>query len=198
MHAEQRRRYADLRDRREIAHGIVGHVPIEARIDGVRGDRRHQQRVAVGRRLRDLIGADIAARAHPVVHHELLAQQLSHLRAHDARDGVGRTTGGEGDDHANRFGRIFVLGVRGRAHEGCARKRKHRGKEQSADASLHAILPGFQRCYHCLLPCGSHQSGGPCVRAGLAPISGPAAVVPAKAGTRDLMPVLMDLCLPRD
>jgi hypothetical protein len=112
MHAEQRRRHADLRDRREIAHRVVRHVAVQPRIDGVGGYRRHQQRVAVGRGLGDLIGADVAARAHAVLHHELLPQEVSHLGAHDARDDVGRTAGGERYDDANRLGRIVVLGLR--------------------------------------------------------------------------------------
>src|SRR5205807_772700 len=80
---------------------------------------------------------------HPVLHHELLAQQFSHLRAHDARDGVGRPTGGERDDHANRFGRIFLLGIRGRAHE----RERHDEASESGHQSImpaHHVSPTFE------------------------------------------------------
>jgi len=50
-----------------------------------------------------LIGADIPAGADPVLHDELLPQQVSHFCAHDARDDVGRSAGGERHDDANRF-----------------------------------------------------------------------------------------------
>jgi hypothetical protein len=71
----------------------------------------------VARRLCDQIGADVAAGAHLVLHHELLPEQVPHLRAHHARDGVGRAAGGEGNDDADRSGRILVLGFHTRAAE---------------------------------------------------------------------------------
>ena len=106
-----RRRHADLRDRREVAHRIVRHLAVEAGIDGVSGHRRHQQRVAVGSGFRDRVGADIAARARPVLHEELLAEQLRHPGAHDAGDDVGRAAGGKRHHDADRFRWIGVLGA---------------------------------------------------------------------------------------
>ena len=112
MHAEQRRRHARRANGREIAHRIVGHLLVEARIDGVGRHRRHQQRVAVGRGFCDHIGADVAARAHLVLDDELLAEKLAHTRAHDARDRIGRTAGGKRNHHADRSRRIFLVGLR--------------------------------------------------------------------------------------
>jgi hypothetical protein len=66
-------------------------------------DRRHQQMVAVGRRLCDVGGAGVAAGAGPVLHHELLAQQLAHLGAHDACYDVGWAAGRERHHHPHRL-----------------------------------------------------------------------------------------------
>ena len=101
MHGEHRRRDADLRDRREILHRIVRHLGVEAGIDRVGRDRRDQQRVAVRRGLRDLVGADIAARADLVLDEELLAEQFRELGGEDAPDDVGRPAGRERHHDAN-------------------------------------------------------------------------------------------------
>jgi hypothetical protein len=58
-------------------------------------DRCHQERVAVGRRLRHHVGAEIAAGAGTVLHDELLAKDFADLRADDTSHDVGRTAGGE-------------------------------------------------------------------------------------------------------
>jgi hypothetical protein len=66
-------------------------------------NRRHQQCVTVRRCLCDHVGADVAARSCLVLHQELLPQQFCHLRAHDARDRVGRAAGGKRNHDADRF-----------------------------------------------------------------------------------------------
>jgi hypothetical protein len=52
------------------------------------GEKR--ERVAVGLRLRDEIGRDVAVRADAVLHHHRLADVLRELLADDARRDVGR------------------------------------------------------------------------------------------------------------
>ena len=98
---EQRRRHPDLRDRREVADRIVRHLGIEARIDRVGRHRRDEERVAVRRGLRDHVGAEIAARAAPVLDHELLAEEFTELVRHDPADDVGRTASRERHHQAN-------------------------------------------------------------------------------------------------
>jgi hypothetical protein len=105
---------ADPRHRREIFHRVVGHVLVQAGIDGVGGHGGEQQRVAVGRPLGDELGADIAAGAGPVLDHEGLAQNFSHLRRHDAADNVGRAAGGERNDHLHRVRWKIIRGLYGR------------------------------------------------------------------------------------
>ena len=84
MQAEHRRCDADLRDRREVLDRIVRHLGVETGIDRMRRHRCDEQRVAVGRRLRDHVGADIAARADLVLDEELLVEQLRELGGEDA------------------------------------------------------------------------------------------------------------------
>src|SRR5262249_46010779 len=113
----------------------------EAGIDGVRRHRRHQQRVAVRRRLGDHVGPDIAAGADAVFDGELLSHELAHASPHDARDDVGGTTGRERNDDADRFRRICVLRVGGGPG-----KAEHENGEQSISMVLaHETLPDLIR-----------------------------------------------------
>ena len=94
------------RDRREVPNRIEGHFGEEARVDRERPRRTHQDRVAVGRGLGDEVGADVAARARPVVDHDLLREALGELLRDDASDDVGAAARREGDDEADRLGGI--------------------------------------------------------------------------------------------
>ena len=57
-----------------------------------------QQRIAIRRRLRDRLGADVAARAGAILDDELLAEPLREPLTHQARLDVGRPAGGKADD----------------------------------------------------------------------------------------------------
>ena len=61
------------RDRRELAEQIVREVLVEDRVDHL-ARRRHEERVAVRRRLRRDLRADVAAGAGAVVDDDLLAE----------------------------------------------------------------------------------------------------------------------------
>ena len=76
------------RDRREIAHEVVRRFGEQAHVDRLCRDRRHQERIAVGRRLGDEFRADIAARAEAVVDDDLLAPGFAHFLADDAPDDI--------------------------------------------------------------------------------------------------------------
>src|SRR5262249_42431602 len=73
---EDERQVRHHRDRLKVLHRVVGDFLIESRIDRHGGARRHQQRVAIGRSLRDGIHPDLLARAGPVLDHKRLAHPL--------------------------------------------------------------------------------------------------------------------------
>ena len=80
-HRQQVRRVDDLRDRREVLHRIERELLVEARIGDDGGGGGGHQRVAVGRRLGDAIGRDIAGRAGHVLDDHRLAPGLGDLVA---------------------------------------------------------------------------------------------------------------------
>jgi hypothetical protein len=94
----------DHADRVEILHRIERRLRRCVRADGER-HVAHQQRIAVGRTLRQRIGRDVARGAGAVLDHDRLAEPVLQLRAQHARDDVGRPAGGKAHQHANRFGR---------------------------------------------------------------------------------------------
>ena len=77
------------RDRREIAHRVVGHRGKEADVDGVGAEAARDQRVAVGRGLGDRVGADVAPGAGAVLDQHRLSPALGHACADEARIEVG-------------------------------------------------------------------------------------------------------------
>src|ERR1041384_7452547 len=76
-------------------------IGVERGIDRI---RRHdlQQRVAIGRRLGDHLGADVAAGARAILDDELLAEALRQPLTHQARLDVGGPSGRKADDDAHR------------------------------------------------------------------------------------------------
>ena len=119
-HVGRRRRE---RHRREVPDRIEGHLAEEARVDRERSRRAHQQRVAVGGALRDDVGADVAARAGPIVDQHLLREALGELLRDRARDDVGAAARRESDDEANRLGGVGLR--RGRVRRRC----RERGRQ---------------------------------------------------------------------
>ena len=67
MHRPTRPVRCDQGDRREVPDRIVRQLLVQRRVDGVRADGAHQQRVAVRRGLRNHVGADGAAGTAAVV-----------------------------------------------------------------------------------------------------------------------------------
>jgi hypothetical protein len=94
------RRQRRVRDEEQVAVAELGHrseVPecIErklgehVRVDDHRAVEAQQQRVAIGRRLGDLLRADVAARAGPVLDHELLLERIAERLRQQPRIDVG-------------------------------------------------------------------------------------------------------------
>ena len=88
-------------DRRDVAHEIVIELVVEHGANDVL-HAGHEQRVAVRRGSHDHFGADRAAGARPVLHHEWLAEPLRQPLPDQAREDVGRVAGDEADDDAHR------------------------------------------------------------------------------------------------
>ena len=94
MHHQQQRLLHRLRDRREIAQGVVRHFPESRWIDSERTDAHHQ-RVTVRRCFRRDFMSDHRARPRAVFDYHLLAKTFRQARRQHARDRI-RATGWRG------------------------------------------------------------------------------------------------------
>ena len=95
-------------DRSEVLHRIVGQRLVDGRINRDRARLAEQQRIAIGLRLGDEIGADDRARAALVLDHDRLAGILRDLLGHDARHRIRPAARRVGDDELDRFGGIVL------------------------------------------------------------------------------------------
>ena len=86
---QQQRQLMQDPDRREIVLRIVAQIPIKGGPDADRTVGPKQNRIAVRRRMRHRLGADMAAGARAIVHHHLLAELARHGGGHCARQHVG-------------------------------------------------------------------------------------------------------------
>jgi hypothetical protein len=102
MHDQDVGQRNELRDWREIAQHVVGHLLVH---DVVAGDRAgdHQERVAVGRRFRDQIDADDVAGAAAVLDVELLAHGLRQVRRKQTTERIRHAAGRGRDQHPHRL-----------------------------------------------------------------------------------------------
>ena len=106
---EHVRRDEYLRDRREILDRVEWQCFVQARIDDQRRVAAHQQRVAVGGRLGDAIGGDVAAGAGNILDHERRAPDFRKPVGKNARRKVGSRAGREADQDFHRPVRITGL-----------------------------------------------------------------------------------------
>ena len=103
----QARPAAQRCDRGKIAQAVVGQLRVERRVDR-KARRNHQQRVAIGIGVRGKFAADDAVGAAAVVDDQGLSPRLVQMRADQSCLHVARTTGAEGHDQADRFGRVIL------------------------------------------------------------------------------------------
>jgi hypothetical protein len=78
---------------REVFHRIVGLLAVEPRVDDECRFRAHQQRVAVGRRLCDVLRTDLVRGAGFVLDDDLLAPALGQSLPEHPRENIGYTAG---------------------------------------------------------------------------------------------------------
>ena len=103
------------RDCRHDSHGhelrrVVRELQVQTGIDHQRGRGRREQRIAVGVRTRHGFRTDASGGPGPILHDNGLPPARRELLTEDARQRVGRTAGGKGDDDPNCPARV----VRGR------------------------------------------------------------------------------------
>jgi hypothetical protein len=128
----QIRRNEHLRDRREVADGIIRQPVIEAWVYDKRRITAHQQRVTIGRRLGDAIGRNVAAGAGDVLHHHRPAPCLAEFVRQQPRRDVRGDARREADHDLDALLRIRLRerrpgGQQCSAHGEDAEKRCHGG-----------------------------------------------------------------------
>ncbi len=115
----------------------------EARLPGRRrwiawaGQRAHQQRVAVRRRLGDQVRADIASGACAVVDHDLLAERARQALGQRTADDIGGTAGRVRHHEADRLVGIVVGRGQGRGQQkaGASQRRQQQGAARRTNAA---------------------------------------------------------------
>jgi hypothetical protein len=127
---EDRRHHQRGRDRRQVLERIV-RQRLQAGQDGDGGVAGPEQRVTVGRRLGDAVGADGAGVAGDVLDHDRLAPRLGELVGEQTRGDVGGAARREADDELDRL--VGPLGLRG---ERLAGEREHK-RGQRAHETMH-------------------------------------------------------------
>ena len=108
MHGQYERRDRQLGDGGEIARRVVGHLGIERDVQRDFGRSAQEERVAVGRALRDNLGADHAARSAAVVDHHVLSPLFSELLRDRPPQQIVTAAGRIGNHDANRLGRVAL------------------------------------------------------------------------------------------
>jgi hypothetical protein len=111
------RHLCEVGDKREVPEQIEVELGIQRRIDCV-GDRRHEQRVAIGRRFRRHFSRNIGAGTRAVLDDHLLAPRLVQFLPHRARQHVRRAGRRVTDYVADRLSRVVRRGLGERRRRG--------------------------------------------------------------------------------
>jgi len=121
---------------REVLHEVGVRVARHLVQDVAHGG--DQQRVAVGSRLRDKIGRDVACGAGAIVDDDALAQRAHHVLGELAGDDVVGRAGTERNDDGDRLVREILRSHRSRHRPGCkARQRGCDGRTPGPFRRLH-------------------------------------------------------------
>ena len=100
------------RDMRDPVDGIILQVLVERGIDAQRAYMPHANGIAIGRGAGNLGRARRSAGARTIIHNHALAPRGVELLADDARQNIGRATGGEGNDEGDGSGGPGLLSKR--------------------------------------------------------------------------------------
>src|SRR5262245_51661809 len=103
VNADDHRAEHAARHGNEVALGTVRQVRVQAGIDGDRWVRGEEKGVAVGRRSRDRLRADVAAGAGLVVDDERLFKRVAQRLREEAGVKIGSPAGRRGHDEPHRF-----------------------------------------------------------------------------------------------
>jgi hypothetical protein len=147
LHGEDDRHLGDQRNRGEVRGRIVLRPLVHGLVLGMRADRAEDHGVAVGLGLRDARGTRHAAGAADILDDHLLAENFAHPLRHHAAKNVGRSAGGERDDHCQRSGRRPVL-------RACAAERQQ-GQHGTQQTLQHGDL--LTKVAQSRPPCGCGQ-----------------------------------------
>ena len=117
---------SSLRDRGEVAEGVVGQLFVDERVRSDRAHRSIDQRIAVGLRLGSGFHSDNGVGAGAVLHDALLAPELAHLLGENARLQIHAGACRLRHDDANGTVGVIV----GRLGQGAGGKREHRHAQE--------------------------------------------------------------------
>src|SRR5262245_16016240 len=129
-------------DRRDVAGEIEIELVVKRHIDRAAWSD-HDQRMAVGWRTDDHLGADITAGTRPVLDDEWLTKPLRQPLTHQPCDNVILTASGKPDDDAHRARRVGLrpCDARNRRQRGGARGKM---QKRSAGKFHHNVTPLFR------------------------------------------------------
>jgi hypothetical protein len=119
VHDDDLRNRSQADDRVEIRARVVGEILEQRRIGGDDRGRAGEDRVAVRRRFRDVLGGDPADGTDAVVDDHRLLELGRHEVRERPDEVVGRRPGREGHDHADRPVRILLSVNRQRENQNC-------------------------------------------------------------------------------
>ena len=146
MQQQHVRRRRDEGDRREISARVVSRGSGEQGIDHHDARAAQQDRVAVGLRPCDGLGADRAAGTRAIIDDDRLSQQLSHFLSDEAGREIGDAARRERHHHAQRANRERMLrGMRGA--ENCEQGQSEPSVHQGKLHGRHLILNGGSKQY---------------------------------------------------
>jgi hypothetical protein len=132
MHDQHVRHGGKNGDRRVVLRRVVRQLRVQRRRDRQIADRRERQRVTVGRGLRALLQADVAAGTGAVLDDERLPEHAGEAITGEARERIRRPPGRERNENAHRMRGVRFLRAR---HGGWHGERNRREQAQGHRAS---------------------------------------------------------------